>query len=352
MNNQNDIDVLDDIEDEVLDFTYAITSYGADYPVDSLVTRLRNNSIIIPKFQRNYVWTLNQASRFIESLLLGLPVPGIFLSKESETSKLLVIDGHQRLKSLEFFYDGLFFGKEFKLTSVQGRFEGITYKTLDPEDKLRLDDSIIHATIVKQDEPSDDESSIFYIFERLNTGGNLLQPQEIRACIYHGIFNELLSELNKIKEWSIIYGEPSKRMKDQELILRFFAFYFYMNNYKKPLKSFLNEYMAKNRNLVIQSKDELESIFQKTINFVSKTLGKTAFRPKGILNASIYDSVMVGIAKRLINGDIKDEKKFKNKYNELLSDADYLVATSKGTSDEPVVELRFSKAVECFKDIN
>lgn len=349
--NNNKDEVIDDSEDEVIDYAYAITSYGADYPVDSLITRLRNENIFIPVFQRNYVWSLNQASRFIESLLLGLPVPGIFLSKEPETGKLLVIDGHQRLKSLQYFYDGIFLGKEFKLSGVQKRLENCTYKTLDPEDKLRLDDSIIHATIVKQDEPSDDESSIYHIFERLNTGGNLLHPQEIRACIYHGIFNELLSELNNIKEWQTIFGEPSKRMKDQELILRFFAFYFYIDRYKKPLKSFLNDYMSKNKNLKLQSNDILKSIFVKTVDFISKTLGKTAFRPKGIINASIFDSIMVGIAKRLNEGPIKDDKSFLETYNSLLEDTEYLAATSKGTSDEPVVEIRFSKAIKYFKNL-
>ena len=84
------------------------SSYGADYPVDGLVKRINAEDIYIPEFQRGYVWSLNQASRFIESLLLGLPVPGIFVAKDEETKKLLVIDGQQRLKSLQFFYNGMF----------------------------------------------------------------------------------------------------------------------------------------------------------------------------------------------------------------------------------------------------
>ncbi len=80
------------------------------------------------------------------------------------------------------------------------RYEGKTYKTLENEDQLRLNDSIIHATIIRQDEPSDDQSSVYHIFERLNTGGTLLHPQEIRACIFHGPFNDLLAGLNEKKE--------------------------------------------------------------------------------------------------------------------------------------------------------
>lgn len=113
MKNELDIDEslddeIDNDESEIAIFKYSITSYGADYPVDGLVKRLRDGNIFIPSFQREYVWNLSDASGFIESLLLGLPVPGVFLAREDDTQKLLVIDGQQRLKSLEFFYNGIF----------------------------------------------------------------------------------------------------------------------------------------------------------------------------------------------------------------------------------------------------
>src|SRR3989344_4521389 len=119
-------------EIEVLPYKYLITNYGADYTVDGLIKRMRENSIEIPSFQRSYVWTLKQASRFIESLILGLPVPGVFFSREKNTEKLLVIDGQQRLLSLYYFYEGVFAEKKkiFSLEGVQPEFEGKTYKTL------------------------------------------------------------------------------------------------------------------------------------------------------------------------------------------------------------------------------
>ncbi|WP_287128389.1 DUF262 domain-containing protein [Candidatus Cyanaurora vandensis] len=205
--------------DEVLPLKYSITSYGADYTIDGLIKRLNHSSIYVPDFQRGFVWKPKQASRFIESLLLGLPVPGIFLSKEKETQKLLVIDGQQRLRTLEYFYNGIFANtkKEFYLEGVQKKFEGLTYKTLT-EDRRRLDDSILHATIIK-DEPSDDESGIYYVFERINTGGTYLQPQEIRSAIYHGRFSKFLRTLNENEEWRSIFGSVNKNMRDQELIL-------------------------------------------------------------------------------------------------------------------------------------
>lgn len=91
-------------EDELLP-VYSIASYGADYPVDALVKRIRSGDIYVPTFQREFVWSLKQASRFIESLLLGLPVPGIVLAREVDTNRHLVIDGQQRLISLTSFYN-------------------------------------------------------------------------------------------------------------------------------------------------------------------------------------------------------------------------------------------------------
>ncbi|WP_230840977.1 GmrSD restriction endonuclease domain-containing protein [Gloeobacter morelensis] len=224
-------------EDEVIPFKYSIASYGADYTVDGLVKRMASGDVYVPTFQRGYIWNIKQASRFIESLLLGLPVPGIFLSREEVSKKLLVIDGQQRLRTLQYFYEGIFHHtkKQFALQGVQKRFEGKTYKTLSEEDRRQLDDSVIHATIIKQEEPSEDDSSIYYIFERINTGGTLLQPQEIRSCIYHGPFNELLGKLNQNSAWRSIYGPISKNMRDQELILRFLALNFDLYNYEEPM---------------------------------------------------------------------------------------------------------------------
>jgi len=232
------VDDLDPAE-EVIPFTYSITSYGADYPVDSLVKRIENKDIVVPTFgeqptensdivgfQREYVWPRPKADRFIESLLLGLPVPGIFLVKEP-SGVLLVLDGHQRLYTLRAFYDGVIHKEEYRLANVQERFEGKRYKDLDTEDRRRLDDSIIHATIVRQDEPKEDQSSIYVIFERLNAGGVNLQPQEVRVALYHGEFVRVLRELNDVDKWRTLYGGKSRRLKDMELILRFFAFFYY-----------------------------------------------------------------------------------------------------------------------------
>jgi hypothetical protein len=253
---------------------------------------------------------------------------------------------------LQYFYRGIFHnGREFALQNVQERFQGKTYRTLEERDRNVLDDSIIHSTIVKQDQPSDDESSIFHIFERLNTGGTQLQPQEIRACIFHGPFNELLVELNTDRSWRAIFGPKSKRLKDQELILRFFALYFNMDNYERPIKEFLNDYMGKNRRLELQNREHLSSIFLPTVNFVNSALGREAFRPERVLNAAVYDAVMVGLARRLVNRPITNVDAFKTQYRDLVKDPGFFAACKTATSDESNLLTRMEISTAAFSGL-
>ena len=286
-------ELVDDLDEtlEVTPYIYSITAYGADYPVDSLVKRIDSGDILVPRFswasdesseivgfQREYVWPRTKSDRFIESLLLGLPVPGVFLVREP-TGRLLVLDGHQRLHTLKSFYKGVIRGQEYRLDGVEDRFQDKRYQDLDVEDRRRLDDSIIHATVIRQDEPTEDQSSVYMIFERLNTGGVNLQPQEIRVALYRGEFVRVLRRLNEHKAWRNLYGKRSLRLKDMEMILRFFAFLYHTSSYRRPMKEFLNRYMAVNKDLVRQPEAELEQIFDETVTVLDGAVGVRAFRP-------------------------------------------------------------------------
>lgn len=347
----DEIEIIDDQgrgEDAELPF-YTITSYGADYPIDGLVKRIADGSIFVPTFQRGYVWGLNQASRFIESLLLGLPVPGIFLSKEKDTQKLLVIDGQQRLRTLQYFYEGIFAptDKGFSLKKVHSTFANATYKSLSEELRRRLDDSILHATIVHQETPTDDDSSVYQIFERLNTGGVRLSPQEIRTCIYHGPLADILRELNDVPTWRESYGPVSRRMRDQEMILRFLALRF-TERYEEYMVEFLNKYMGSNRKLTVQSAEDVTTAFVPTINAIHEALGRTAFRPKGPFNAAVFDAVMVGVSRRLAAGPIENAAALADRYRTLLEDAEFVNVTETGTAHQENVQSRLALATEAF----
>jgi hypothetical protein len=358
-------ETVDDLDEalEVIPYTYSITAYGADYPVDGVVKRIEARDILVPTFswepetdskivgfQREYVWPRTKADRFIESLLLGLPVPGIFLVKE-HSGRLLVLDGHQRLYTLKAFYDGVIHGIEYRLENVQERFVGKRYKELDVEDRRRLDDSIIHATVIRQDEPTEDQSSVYVIFERLNTGGVNLQPQEIRVALYHGELVRVLRTLNDNADWRKLFGNKSKRLKDMEMILRFFAFYYYSQAYRSPMKDFLNRYMARNRDLAHQGEKELTEAFGNTVAVIAAAIGHRAFRPVRAVNAAVIDSLMTGVARRLAKGPITKNNQLLQAYEALLGNKRYRDAVETGTSQEANVTARLEEATKAFANV-
>ena len=231
------------------------------------------------------------------------------------------------------------------------RYKGKSFEELETQDKSRLMDSIIHATIIKQDEPSKDNSSVYLVFERLNTGGMFLTPQEIRACIYHGEFNDLLKTLNEIREWRNIFGKISSRMRDQELILRYFALFYKMEEYSPAMKEFLNDFMSDNQQLNEISKDELTRNFTETIKLVYSTLGRDAFKPRSVLNAAVFDSVMIGITHRIKKGPIISKYEIKEKYLQLIDSGEFIARIDASTADTEKVKERIGLAIKQFDDV-
>ena len=350
---------------EVIPYEFKITSYGADYDIEGLVKRLDRGDIVVPTFdpeieetesgivgfQRRFVWRKPQSDRFIESLLLGLPVPGIFLVKEP-SGVLLVLDGQQRLRTLQAFYKGVLGERKFKLQSVQPRYVGLTYEDLAADDQRRLNDSIMHATVVRQDDPSEGQESIYLIFERLNTSGTVLQPQEIRAALYNGALAHLIRNLNENEDWRAVYGKRSDRLKDHELILRFFALHFYGGSYARPMKVFLNRYMATNRELDRQDEDTLRPVFEKSIAALRAAKGDRVFRLERALNAAVFDATMAAVAERVeAVGDIEDTDTLAARYDDLLADESFRLVVERATADEESVRTRLAKAREAFADV-
>lgn len=358
---EDDEHVLDvNAELEVMPVSYDITSYGADYPVDSLVKRLHQGDIVVPSFdplyeqsdevhgfQRRFVWSRPQMDKFIESLLLGLPVPGIFLVRDND-NKLLVLDGQQRLRTLQAYYRGIHDGRQFVLKHVQEPFRGRAYEDLDDEARRRLDDSIIHATVLRQDSPEGSQDAVYSIFERLNTGGSPLQPQEIRIALYHGPFLQLISKLNEDEEWRALYGPTSPRFKDHELVLRVLALYEEGDKYARPVKGFLNWYLRANRDRTNDDSDQLVTLFLRATELIHVQIGTRAFRPVRPLNAAILDSVMVGVMKRVAEGNEIEDGSISAAYEVLLRNQNYLSVTNNSTAAEESVRDRLQIATDAF----
>ena len=345
----DDVEIVSESNEETLAVTYSITSYGLDFDVDGLVRRLDRGDIEIPDFQRDFVWTQAISSRFIESLLLGLPVPGIFLYR-MENSKYQVIDGQQRLRTLQRYRIGIFNDKLFRLVGLESRFNHKTYQQLTSSDRRQLDDSIIHATIIRQDEPDDNGSSKFSIFERLNTSAKPLSPQEIRAAIYQGKFNDLLNELNENPDWRKLFGKTHSRKRDQELILRFLAMYFQLEDYAPPMKRFLNDFMSGNLRLETYSADLIRPLFCRTVQTILEKIGPQALKPSRAVNAALCDALLVGVARRLDDQEARVSD-IKEKYDDLLENERFQASIFVGTSQSENVKRRTQLATDAFSTV-
>lgn len=289
--------------------------------------------------------------RFVESLLLGLPVPGIFLVRDRD-NKLLVLDGQQRLRTLHAFYSGFHDDKRFRLKNVQQPFDGKGYDDLDDEDRRRLDDSIIHATVLRQEHPTGSQDAIYSIFERLNTGGSPLQPQEIRIALYYGPFLHAISNLNGDKNWRDLYGPRSARFKDHELIVRVLALYEEAQLYARPVKTFLNHYLSANRDRTGAELEPLTELFKRACEAINANIGKNAFRPVRPVNAAVLDSVLVGVMRRLSEGPITDGAAMRAHYDTLLANPSYTSATTSSTAAEDSVEQRLALATAAFNSVD
>lgn len=308
---------------------YRIGSYPSDPTLEGLKTKKERDEIVIPRFQRGWVWSPAQASRLVESFLLGLPVPSIFVYKEI-SGKQVVIDGQQRLRTIWGFFEGVLpDGGPFYLRGVDPQWNGKRYENLNETDRIRFRDSILRVVIIEQLDP-EDVTSIYHIFERLNTGGTSLTPQEVRNSSYHGPLNDMLFGLNEYEKWRHIFGtiNPDPRMRDHEIIIRFLALN--EGGYSKPMKRFLNVFMAnhqRERNL-----EPYEKLFRDTCDRVLKCLGPKPFHIKRGINVAVYDSVMVAFAK-----NHKEPTDISSRYKRLLDNPSYRDAITAHTTDTDTV---------------
>lgn len=344
------------------DDLYNITSWGADMTLMDIIMSYQNNDIVKPELQRKYVWDRKEASRFIESILLGLPVPSVFLANSIDYQKLIV-DGYQRIMTIVDFYNGIWSGdgRPFNLYNseiINKRWRNRTYKELSPEDQRRYRMYTIHAIIFEQKQPRSD-SGLYQIFERINTSGKSLNPQEIRNCVYQGKMNTLLFELNKYEAWRTLFGDPKEdsRMRDIEVILRFFTLseptIIFSSAKSITLKKELNEYMGGH----VDGDDdfflEKKRVFFQCIDFILDKIGNDAFynlrndfssvRKK--FYPTIFDSLMIATKIALERG-YSDTRPLADRRMELLRDSDYRDSITQGTMQTEHIRTRISKALK------
>jgi uncharacterized protein with ParB-like and HNH nuclease domain len=328
--------------------TYDIATYPSDFTLSGIFDMWQDGDITIPEFQREFVWSITQSSLLIESFLCGLPVPPVFFYIDDE-NKNLVIDGQQRILSTVFYLDGYFGFENFKGKRQVFRLQGLderspyyrkSFDELPASDQRKLKNSVLRAINIRQLLPTDDSNtSAYHIFERLNTGGTALKPQEIRNCVFSGNFSKQLKELNQDDNWRTILGKKAlqKHQTDVELVLRMFALSERSSSYEKPMKDFLNKGIKKHRKGDSSQVERFINLFPKTTQLVITNLGEKPFHVRGPLNTSVLDSVFCTLMDNLDN--IPPDLKYR--FEQLKKDREFLIQTTMGTTDTNTLRDRF-----------
>jgi hypothetical protein len=356
--------VFEDVADDTALISHKenrISSSSGDLEIESLHNKEKRGKLILqPDFQRQYVWDSSKASKLIESALLAIPLPIIYLSEEKD-GKEYVIDGQQRLTSFFSFIDGNFpDDKPFKLTGLRvfSELNGLKFSELKEEFQDRVRYYQIR-TITFQKESSEDLK--FEIFERLNTGSVQLNDQELRNCLYRGKFNLALKEMSKDPDFMYICGlkTEDKRMRDKELVLRFCAFYHktYLN-YRAPIRNFLNLEAQEQRNISDRDLLELKAAFKNSCMIIKSIFDVHAFKrfykgkvaePNGFwepkkFNASLYDILMYSFAKEDKNKVYQNLDSIKEALINLMTeDQSFIDAIELSTSSVQAITIRFDK---------
>lgn len=330
-----------------------IISYNVANTVEVLKLKVDNDEINLkPEFQRDFVWDINRASLFIDSLLIGLPIPSIFLGKSKEDEKYIVIDGQQRLKSVIFYINGEFQSNNtrsiFALRNLKSRkWNNLTYAELDPTLARRIKNAVLNTTVIE--DISLRPKVVHDIFYRLNTGGMPLTDQEVRNAVYSGVFNQQINDLNKIDPWRKLLGKavPDRRLRDAELVLRFLALLNDRSQYDAPMREFLSNYQEAN---MANTKflDSNAQVFETTVNTIYSGIGEHAFRisSSNAVNKSVCDSVMVAVAELLKGGSKLAD--MDSRFAKLIVDEHYVKAVTSATSREDNVNARIDLARNYF----
>lgn len=347
-----------------------IFTKASDPEIISLHQKWKKGKLILqPEFQRYFVWDKKKASRLVESVLLTVPLPVIYLAEEQD-SKEYVIDGQQRLTSFFAFIDGIFplDNTPFKLTgmSVYKELNGKKFKELDEDiqDKIQYYE-LRTITIKKESEPE----LKFEIFERLNTGSVPLNDMEIRNCVYRGPYIKFLHEMAQDSDFQFLMGldKPHPRMRDVELVLRFASFYHatYLK-YQFPMRGFFNRDMEKYQSISKGEIAELKKAFKNSVMILRSLFGQNAFRryhsgteekPNGMwetkqFNASLFDVWMNIFCDKEKNRVFACLDSLREGLLDLMSNnAEFTDAIMVGTSSNEKVRKRFDLARKVVEEI-
>ena len=372
-------------DEDIMVSDYNITSSPNDFNIKTIFQFIEEGIVKLPPFQRNYVWDIKRASKLIESIIIGLPIPQIFLYEEKK-NQFLVIDGQQRLLSIFFFMkqrfptdagrrklrdvltseeslsddffadDRYFTDFKLRLPSVvkteKNPFNGLKYLTLGDHKNTFEFLRTIRCIVIKQNEPENDKSSIFEIFNRLNSGGQNLLPQEIRMSLFYSKFYDKLIELNHLTKWREILNsdELDIHFKDIEIILRGFALLVHNGEYTSPMNKFLNSFSRESMSFSDETIAYFVDIFKAFLS-ACEGLEKTSFATKsGKFAISVFDAIFVAACEKSFKSRTVNIPKIPcEAIVELKANTDFIKATQDSVASKASVDKRIAVAKEILQ---
>ncbi|WP_256345693.1 DUF262 domain-containing protein [Pseudomonas sp. PD9R] len=293
--------------------TVSFDSY--DLSVRQILDMVESGDVFVPpEYQRQFIWDAGRQSVLIESVFLGIPVPSLFMATNPD-STWEVVDGVQRLGSLSHFVgsvellDKIQKNEPLVLKGLEklDYFNGIKFQDLPKSIQLQFLTRPIRVTVLND---RSDLAVRFDLFERLNTGGVSLTPQEIRNCVYRGQFNDDIKELASRPSFrSVVKVQDGKGSNGtyEELVLRFFAYLDNYNKFNHIVKDFLNEYMNDRRHMGLSAKDK--QLFEQMVAVLHEAFPKGISRGRGTTPANLYEAFSVGVALAIKGGKVIDAKK-------------------------------------------
>lgn len=357
---EDDYDEDSKIPYEIPQEVRKITTQAYDKSVADIVRMIDDKDIRLdPDYQRNYVWDNKKASMLIESIILNVPIPVIYVSQEEDDS-WSVIDGLQRLYSLKRFFDG-----KFKLSGLEilSDLNKSDINTLNPKALRMLKNGLLRVIMITHDS---NEEIKYDVFMRLNTGSVHLTEQELRNCLYRGSLNRFLKEVVQNGTWLKLMGlrEPHVRMADRETALRFLAIWKSwdsqtetLKGYKGRMKSFLNTFMSEHKDIKSSESGEWKQVFEDTVNKVYQVYGENAFKRQGLdgttektINRAIIDVIMLSSTQHTIEELMNKRELIVNRFLEKTNnEIDFKNSIKIGTSDTKVITYRLC---EWCKEVN
>lgn len=307
-----------------------------------------------PDFQRGIVWSNKSQTLFVDSLIKQLPIPSLCISLDINTQKRLVIDGLQRISTIVKFLNEDEDWKLSKTDDVDDRISGKKRSEIQRDNNGLyeiFENATIPVTVLRCDYTNKTHMEyLFQIFHRLNSGGNKLFNQEIRNCIYQGTLNTFLKYFVRTDIWKIFVNVTDERIEksrfeNEELLLRFYAFYFKLDEYKGKLALFLNNFMEVNKDIDEEEVRSYSDIITPTLLLINRCL----LDEISSLSKTIIEALLIGVSRNLLVLNEMTDVKIKGKLNTMLESIEFSQAElSENLSQPEKVKARLNKAISIF----